>query len=54
MEFIINKFITLKLENGKTNIYVGGQLFNHCKSIITQMNTEEIKDFDFLLTQLEL
>lgn len=30
-EFKVNEYITLKLEGGKTNIYVKGQLFNQCK-----------------------
>jgi len=27
-EFKINDFLTLKLEGGKTNVYVGGELLN--------------------------
>jgi hypothetical protein len=46
MEFIINKFIKLKLEGGKTNIYVDGQKFIHCKSLITQMKIDEIKELN--------
>ena len=34
MEFKINKYITLKLENCKTNIYVEGELFNQCKFLL--------------------
>ncbi len=29
-EFKINKYITLKLENGKTSLYVDGKYFRQC------------------------
>ncbi len=32
-EFKINKYITVKLENRKTNIYINGKLSNHCKTL---------------------
>ena len=43
-EFKINKFITLKLEKGKTNIYINGVLFNQCKYIIARKKISEVKD----------
>ena len=44
MEFKINKFITLRLENGKTNIYINGDLFNHCKYILVKKNIRNLED----------
>ena len=31
-EFKVNDYITLKLEDDKTSIYVNGMLFQQCKS----------------------
>jgi len=33
-EFEVNERIVLKLEEGKTNIYVGGELFRQCKYVV--------------------
>ena len=43
-EFKVNEYITLKLEDGKTNIYVNGKLFRQC--IFLSVNFEKIKLFD--------
>ena len=32
--FRVNKLLSLKLEHGRTNIYVNGKLFMHCKSLL--------------------
>ncbi len=45
LEFKINKYITLKLENGKTNIYVNGVLFNQCKYIVTRKKINDLQNF---------
>ncbi len=45
-EFEINEYITLKLENGKTNIYVTGELFRQCKYLLLEIPKSEISDFD--------
>ena len=45
-EFVINEFLTLKLEDGKTNIYVKGERFNQCKFLLFEIPVEEIKRFD--------
>ena len=37
-EFKVNEYITLKLERGKTNIYVKDRLFNQCKFILLNIN----------------
>ncbi|PIU63656.1 hypothetical protein COS83_00125 [archaeon CG07_land_8_20_14_0_80_38_8] len=42
--FKINDYITLKLEKGKTNIYVKGELFQQCKYLLLQIPTDEVKE----------
>ncbi len=42
-EFKVNEFITLKLENGKSNIYINGELFNQCKYILTRKKVDELE-----------
>ncbi len=37
-EYRINDFITLKLKQNRTNIYIGGLKFRQCKMIITSNN----------------
>ena len=44
--FIINELITLKLEGGRTNIYVKDQLFNQCKYLLLNINTKRAGDYD--------
>ena len=49
LKYTINKFLDLRFENGKTNIYVNNELFRHCKYIllnISTKNSEYIKDID--------
>lgn len=45
-EFKVNDYITLKLEKGKTNIYVKGQLFNQCKFLNLNPELNKISSFD--------
>ena len=33
-EFRVNEHIVLKLEEGKINIYIGGELFRQCKYLL--------------------
>ncbi|MFX1257698.1 MAG: leucine-rich repeat domain-containing protein [Promethearchaeota archaeon] len=42
-EFKINDFLTLKLENNKTIIYVTGERFIQCKSLILDISVDEMK-----------
>lgn len=57
-EFKINKYLTLKLEKGKTNIYVKGELFLQCKHLLMNINIEknnsynEIKSIDDAIKEL--
>jgi Leucine-rich repeat (LRR) protein len=45
-EFKVNEYITLKLEGGKTNIYVKEELFNQCKFLILNIHVSEISSFE--------
>ncbi len=45
-EFKINNFFSLRLENGKTIIYVKGKQFNQCKQLVLNIKVKEVSDFD--------
>ena len=45
-EFKVNEYITLKLEGGKTNIYISGRLFQQCKFLLLNISVEEVSSFD--------
>lgn len=45
-EFKINDFLTLKLEENTTNIYVKGELFEQCKFLMVNIPTKKTKKFD--------
>ncbi len=50
-EFPVNKYITLKLEDNKSEIYVNGRLFRQCKHLLLinpqeQSNQTQIKSID--------
>ena len=45
-EFIINDYIALKLEDGKTNIYVLGELFIQCKYLLMNIPIQDIERYD--------
>lgn len=45
-EFHINEYLSLKLEEGKTNIYVNGNFFRSCGSLILNIPTDELEYFD--------
>ena len=45
-EFNINNFITLKLENSISNIYINGKLFRQCKFLLlNKLHPNEIEEF---------
>ena len=46
MEFLINDFITVKLEHGKTNIYVNGEYFIQCKYLLMNIPFQEFHRYD--------
>ena len=45
-EFRVNDYITLKLENNKTNIYIKGELFQQCKYLLINIPVEQVSSFD--------
>ncbi|MHA1194041.1 MAG: tetratricopeptide repeat protein [Promethearchaeota archaeon] len=45
-EFIINEYITLRLEDGKSNIYVNEKLFTQCKYLLLSIPIEELHTYD--------
>lgn len=45
-EFKVNKSITLKLENNKTNIYIKGELLIQCKFLIMNIPIVELETYD--------
>jgi len=45
-EFILNKFIKLKLEDDKTIIYVNNERFNQCKFLLINIPIEEITSLE--------
>ncbi len=45
LKFTINDFLDLRLEDGKTNIYVNNELFLHCKHILLNVPLDGIDDF---------
>ncbi|MFX1489321.1 MAG: Rab family GTPase [Promethearchaeota archaeon] len=44
--FKINDFLELKLENGRTNIYVGGLLFRQCKYLLLNINSNNFESYE--------
>jgi hypothetical protein len=46
LEFRINDFITLKLEDNKTNIYVLGEEFVQCKYLLMNIPIQDIEIYD--------
>ena len=42
-EFQVNDYLSLKLEEGKTNIYVKGRLFRACKALLLAIPDKSIK-----------
>ncbi len=45
-EFKVNQYITLRLEDNSTNIYVNGKLFNQCKYLLLNISKDNIEDCD--------
>ena len=45
-EFKVNEYITLKLEYGKTYIYIKGERFDQCKFLLLNMNVDDITSLD--------
>ncbi|MFX1572856.1 MAG: leucine-rich repeat domain-containing protein [Promethearchaeota archaeon] len=49
-EYKINDFITLKLENGKTVIYVKGEKFLQCKYLLIEIPKDNFQEFDKIIS----
>ena len=45
-EFKINKFITVKQENNKVNIYVNNEKFSQCKYLLINIPINQIQKYD--------
>ncbi len=45
-EFQINRYLTLKLENKITNIYVLGKVFAQCKFLLLNIPIDKVSEFD--------
>ncbi|MFX1366748.1 MAG: hypothetical protein ACFFCE_12525 [Promethearchaeota archaeon] len=46
LKYTINQFLDIRLENGRTNIYVNNKLFRHCKFILLTIPIEKFKDIE--------
>ncbi|MFW9942002.1 MAG: leucine-rich repeat domain-containing protein [Candidatus Thorarchaeota archaeon] len=45
-EFKVNKYLKLKLEGGKTNIYVKNRRFMQCMYLLLNISVDRIEDYD--------
>ncbi len=45
-EFEINKYLKLKLEGGRTNIYVKGRIFQQCMYLLLNIPVDRVEDYD--------
>lgn len=45
-EFKVNEYLSLKLENGKTNIFVNDKIFKHCKFLLLDIPINEVEQFN--------
>ncbi|GAF85687.1 unnamed protein product, partial [marine sediment metagenome] len=45
-EFVVNEYITLKLDSGGTNIYICGKLFNQCNYLLLNLPVDKLGDFE--------
>jgi len=44
--FKVNEFITLKLENNTTNIYVNNKPFDQCKHLLLNLDSQSLEKYD--------
>jgi len=44
LEYKVNRFIKLRLENGKTSIYINSELFKQCKYVLMSKRVNNLKD----------
>ncbi len=48
LKFRVNDFITLKLENGQTNIYLDNNIFRQCKFLLLEIPIDKVSFFSEL------
>jgi hypothetical protein len=46
IEFTINELLVLKLEGGRTNIYIGGKYFFNCKRLLLNIPKKDVHLYD--------
>jgi hypothetical protein len=46
LEFRVNDLISIKLENGQTNIYLDDVIFHQCKFLLLEIPVDKISSFD--------
>ena len=49
-EFTVNEFLSLKLENSETNIYVNGERFRQCKYLLISIPLDRMHEWDHFET----
>lgn len=49
-KFLVNKYITLSLQNDKTIILVNNEEFMQCKSLLLNIPTDHIQSYDGIKT----
>ena len=49
-EFKINEYLTLKLKNGKTIIYINDKEFLHCKYLLIEIPTKNVSEFKDIIS----
>jgi hypothetical protein len=47
-EFIINDNLKLKLEQGRTNIYVKNRQFRQCMFLLLNIPIDRVRDYDLI------
>jgi len=47
-EFKVNDYLKLKLENGRTNIYVKNRVFRQCMYLLLNIPVDRIRDYDMI------
>lgn len=53
IKYKINKYITLKLENKKTQIYVNGERFLSCKYLLLNLTPNNIREVNFQVSSVD-
>ncbi|TKJ18690.1 MAG: hypothetical protein CEE43_17405 [Promethearchaeota archaeon Loki_b32] len=53
-EFKVNKYLSLKLENNQTNIYVNNKRFNQCRRLLIDIPVSEMKSLEEITSIDEL